>query len=126
MSADLLIEKYIAMRDKIAQMTRVHEDEVAPLKKAMIDIENHFLADLNRKGAQSFGTKAGVVFKSTVNSATIADKAAFHSYLLETNNWALADIRAAKTAIKEFVETKEELPPGINWRSEVKVRINRP
>lgn len=126
MSADVLIDRYIKLRDKIACMKKEHEAAVSPYKDAMDSIERHFMVQLKEKGAQSIGTKSGVVFMHTTNSATVADKEAFRNYLLASNEWALADIRAAKTAIKEFVEVREDLPPGINWRSESVVRVNRP
>lgn len=126
MSADQLIDRYIKLRDRVAELKKQHEAEVSPLKEAMERIERHFLSELNEKGANSFGTPTGVVFKSTVNSATVADKELFREYLIRTGEWGLADLRAAKTAVKEYVETKEDLPPGINWRSETVVRINRP
>lgn len=126
MSADQLIDRYIKMRDKITDLKKQCDADVAPIKAAMDRIERHFLNDLNEKGANSFGTPTGVVFKSTVNSATVADKELFREYLIRTGEWGLADIRAAKTAVKEYVESKEDLPPGLNWRSETVVRINRP
>lgn len=126
MSTDVLIEKYIQLRDKKAQMKQEFDSKVAPVDEAMAKIEAHMMKVLNEAGADRIGGATGVAFKSTVNSATVADKEMFRQFCLDKGLWELADIRASKTAIKDYIEQNEDLPPGINWRTETVVRINRP
>lgn len=126
MTTDVLIEKYIKLRDKKTQMKSEFDATLAPIEEAMAKIEAHMMTVLNELGSDRLGGSTGVAFKSTVNSATVADKELFRKFVQENELWELADIRAAKTAIKAYVDEKEDLPPGINWRTETVIRINRP
>lgn len=126
MSNDVLIEKYIQLRDRQKQLKAEFDEKVAPIDEAMKRIENHLMCVLNEQGADRIGCATGVAFKSTVTSATVADKDAFRRFILDNNAWELADIRAAKTAVKDFVEAHDDIPPGVNWRVETVLRVNRP
>jgi TP901 family phage tail tape measure protein len=94
--------------------------------EAMKKIEAHMMKVLDEAGADRIGGATGVAFKSTVNSATVADKEAFRQFVQESDRWELVDLRAAKTAVKEYIDEVADLPPGVNWRTETVVRINRP
>lgn len=125
MTTDVLIEKYIQLRDKKTQMKSEFDAKLAPIEEAMQKIEAHIMKTLNELGSDRIGGATGVAFKSTQNSATVADKELFRQFVLENDRWELADIRAAKTAIKEYIDENDDLPPGINWRSETVIRVNR-
>ena len=124
-TTDTLIEKYITLRDRKGVLKGEYDASVARIDEALDKLEAHFRKELDAQGAERIGTPAGVVFKSTVNSATVADKDVFREYLLKTGEWALADLRASKTAIKEFITANDDLPPGVNWRTETVIRVNR-
>lgn len=126
MTTDVLIEKYIKLRDKKAQMKTAYEASLAPVEEAMGKIEAYLMKVLDEQGANSISGSTGVAFKTTTTSATVADKELFRKFVVENEFWELADIRAAKSGIKEYVDEKEDLPPGINWYTETKVRVNRP
>lgn len=125
MTTDVLIEKYIQLRDKKTQMKSEFDAKLAPIEEAMQKIEAHLMKTLNELGSDRIGGATGVAFKSTQNSATVADKELFRQFVLANDRWELADIRAAKTAIKEYIDENDDLPPGINWRSETVIRVNR-
>lgn len=126
MSTDTLIEKYIALRDRKGVLKGEYDASVAKIDEALDKLEAHFRKELDAQGLEKMGSKTGVVFKSTVNSATVADKDVFREFLLKTGEWALADLRASKTAVKEFIAANDDLPPGVNWRTESVIRVNRP
>lgn len=126
MSTDVLIEKYIQLRDKKAALKAEFDGKVAPVDEAMARIEAHMMKVLTDLGSDRIGGATGVAFKSTVNSATVADKELFREFVRANDAWELADIRAQKTAIKDYIEQHDDLPPGINWRTETVIRINRP
>ncbi len=125
MSIDTLIAKYIQLRDKKAELKAAYDAKANAIQDAIDKLDNHFLKELSASGADRIGTPSGVVFKSTRNTANVADKELFREFLLKTGEWALADLRVAKTAVAEFIAENDDLPPGINWRSETVVRVNR-
>ena len=122
---DTLIEKYIKLRDKKAEMKAAFDASVADVDAYMKRCEQAIMAHLDKNGVDSVGTPNGTAFKSTTTSATVADKEAFLNYVRTTEAWPLMDVRASKTAIAEFVAETQDLPPGINWRAETVVRIRR-
>lgn len=125
MKLDLIVERYVLLRDKKAQMKADYEASVAEITVAMNRLESAILVTLNAQGAESFRTAHGTAYKSTSTSVTVADKSVFKDYLLDTGNWELADIRAGKTAIEQFRAANDDLPPGINWREAVSVGVRR-
>jgi hypothetical protein len=122
---DTLIEKYIKLRDKKAEMKASFDASVASVDAYMKKCEQAIMQHLDKNGVDSVGSASGTAFKSTTTSATVADKEAFLSFVRTNDAWPLMDVRASKTAVVEYVEAHDDLPPGINWRAETVVRIRR-
>lgn len=121
-----LIDRYIQIRDRKAQLKAKYDGEVEALDEGLKKIENVLLSKLNELGVDSFGKKeTGLAFKSTVTSATVADWDSFLGYIKENDAWHMLDHRANKTAVAEFRAANDDIPPGINWREETVVRVRR-
>lgn len=125
MQLDKIVERYVALRDRKAELKKAFEEQAATLTEAMDRLEAAILAHLNETGSESFRTSAGTAYKSVGTSITVADKAAFKDYLLETGQWELADIRAAKKNIEAFKAANDDLPPGLNWSQAITVGVRR-
>jgi hypothetical protein len=120
-----LIDRYVKLRDRKAAMKAEYDLSVAKIDEAMTKVENFILGHLNTNGIDSVGAPAGTAFKATMTSATVADRDAFMGYVRNNEAFNLLDVRANKTAVIEFREANNDLPPGINWREEAVVRIRR-
>jgi len=120
-----IVDRYIQMRDKKAELKAKFDAETAKLDEGMEKCERFMLNHMNNTGVESVGTKAGTVFKSKVTSATVADWDATLAFIRAEGMWNLLDKRVNKTAVVEFREQKDDLPPGINWREETVVRFRR-
>jgi hypothetical protein len=125
MDIEKLVEGYVKLRDKKAEVESRHKDELAPIRKLMADIENKMLQQMEQMNTTSLRTKAGTAYQTTRVSATVADRDIFRDYCAVNDAWELADIRAGKTAIRAMVEETGELPPGINWREDIGVNFKR-
>jgi hypothetical protein len=126
MKLNELVEKYIAIRDKKAEMKKQLEEKLKPLDNAMEQIEAVLLKTFDQLGTESVKSGAGTAYVTTRTSATVADKEAFRAFIqADENNWAMADVRAAKAAIEQYAEEHQDLPPGINWRQERVVNVRR-
>jgi hypothetical protein len=123
---DKLIEKYIALRDRKAEMKAAFDNSVAVIDAAMEKVENVILGKLNDSGGDSIATPAGTAFKQEMTSATVADRDTFLGHVIERQSWNLLDVRANKTAVSEFKTANGDVPPGVAWRAETVVRIRRP
>ncbi|MEM5400787.1 hypothetical protein [Paraburkholderia unamae] len=126
MKLNEVVDKYIALRDKKAQMNEELKEKLKPIDAAMEQIEAVLLQTFEKLGTDSCKTSGGTAYVSTRTSATVADKEAFKNFIMsDEENWAMADVRAAKKAIEQFVEENQDLPPGINWSEERVINVRR-
>ncbi len=122
---DDLVERYIQLRDRKAALEKDCKEKTAVLSEAMERCEKIFLAAMNEQGLESLPTKAGVPYKTTKTSATVADPAAYRQWVIDNNAWAALDVKANKTFVKEYKEEHQDLPPGINWFEQIAVNVRR-
>lgn len=125
MNYETLVEKYIALRDKKDGIKAEAAKQVAEIDALLDKVEARILEHLNSMGVESIRTKAGTAFKSTRNSATVADWDSLLAFVLQTENFQFLEHRVSKKAVEEFKAANEDLPPGVNWREEVTVQIRR-
>lgn len=117
---------YIQLRDKKAQMKSEFEASVAPLNEKMEKLEAKLLDVFNKTGMDSVKTEHGTAYTAVRTTASVADREAFMEFVKANEEWSLIEVRAAKTAIEQFRDNNDnELPPGINIRSERVVNIRR-
>lgn len=120
------VTMYIQLRDKKAQMKSDFEASVAPITEKMDKLEAKLLDVFNKTGMDSVKTEHGTAYTAVRTTASVADREAFMEFVKANEEWSLIEVRAAKTAIEQFRDNNDnELPPGINIRSERVVNIRR-
>jgi len=123
---DVLIKKYIALRDRRSERKRAFEVEDEGDKNAMGKIENDMLRRLNERGTDSSTVRGvGVAFKKTRSYCSVADWDIFFRYVQENQAWHMLTHAASKDAVSEFKEANNDLPPGLNWTETIAVNFNR-
>lgn len=125
MKIEELVEKYVALRDKKAQIKAKYDAEVAKVDDVLDRVEAALLKHFDSVGVESVSTKAGTAYKSTRNSATVGDWDSFLHFVQQQEAWNFLERRVSKTAVEEFRSANDDLPPGVNYRSEVVVNIRR-
>lgn len=127
MKLDELIEKYIKLRDKKSQLKKAYEEEAGKLDTVMDKMEAVILKTFDATGQDSAKTTSGTAYKSTRSSATVADRDAFIGWVLDdpTERAIFLENRVSKTAVEHYKAETEDLPPGVNWRSEVTIGVRR-
>lgn len=120
-----VIAKYVELRDKKAQLKAEYDMQVAPIEEKMLKIEGKLLEVLDQTGGKSLRTPHGTVYMSVRSYASVADREAFFNYVKQNEEWPLLESRANKTAVQEYRDLHQDLPPGINWREERIVNIRR-
>lgn len=117
---------YIQLRDKKAEMKSAFDASVAPINEKMDKLEAKLLDVFNKTGMDSIKTEHGTAYTAVRTTASVADREAFMDFVKANEEWSLIEVRAAKTAIEQFRDNNDnELPPGINIRSERVVNIRR-
>jgi hypothetical protein len=120
-----LLSKYIAVRDKKAQLEAAHKAKLAGLNAALEKAENLLLAWFNEHGMDSVGCDTGTAYRTTRTSATVEDRETFFEWVRANEAWHFLESRVAKTQVDEFVTEHQDLPPGIKYTSMVAVNVRR-
>ena len=120
-----LVAKYVELRDKKAEFKNEYEAKVAKLDEVLDKIESTLLKTFETTGMDSVKTEFGTAYTTERTTASVADKDAFMSFVKAREDWHLMEVRASKTAIQQYKDEHQDLPPGINWRSERVVNIRR-
>lgn len=121
-----VVGKYISLRDKKAAIKAEYEGKVAVIDETLTKIEAKLLEVFEQTGMESIKTEFGTAYRSVRSTASVADRDAFMEFVKEQQEWSLLEIRAAKAAVEQYKAANEDqLPPGINWRSEAVVNFRR-
>jgi hypothetical protein len=125
MKLDEVVKNYIALRDRKAAIKAEYDAKAAKIDDVLDKVEAKILEYFEQSGLESIRTDAGTAYKSTRNSATVGDWDSVLAHILETENYQLLEHRVSKKAVEEYRMANEDLPPGVNWRSEVTVNVRR-
>jgi thymidine phosphorylase len=124
-TVDKKIGQYVAMRDALKKMDERHVAERAPLLEVQSLLAGWLLQFLKDNASEAVKTKHGTVYATTKFTASIADPEAFMQHVIETEQFDLLDRRANATAVKDYVASHKQLPPGCNLNSHVSVGVRR-
>ncbi len=119
------IQQYVAIRDRLKEMDKAHDEAKKPFTEALTEISGHLQAFLNDSGSDSVKTKWGTCYKTTRYTASLADSQAFMDYVVSNERYELLDRKANSTAVRAFVEESGGLPPGCNLSALSTVGVRR-
>lgn len=120
-----LVDGYIKLRDRKAEMKAKHEQELAPVNSMMEQIETRLLSEMQKQGVESYRTAAGTAYTSTTTRANVADWDSLLGFVREHSLWQMLERRVSKSAVDEYVAAHQDLPPGVNYSTAVAVNIRR-
>lgn len=124
LSTEEMIAGYIRLRREIEAMNREHAERVAPLEAAKEKLSGLLLARLNDVGSDKLAIRGvGTVFKAREDRASLADSAAFKGWVIANQQWNMTEWRAAKVAIREYIEKGNAPPPGVNFSTRVVAQV---
>ena len=126
MSLDKRVGQYVALRDKIDEIKKKHEAELAPYKDVLNKLGALLLDELTTKGVDSMKTAGGTFYRRTVSSVSVEDGAEFRRHVLAEGAWNLADLRANKPGVEAYVSQEGVPPPGVKFSQFVDVGVRRP
>lgn len=125
MKLNEVVEKYILIRDRRSARKKEFDAADAHDKELQAKIESKLLQVFEQTGLDSCRTEFGTAYKSSRSSASVADKEVFMKFVRDSQAWPLLEVRAAKTAIEQYKDEHQELPPGVNWSEEVTINVRR-
>ena len=122
---DTMVEKFVQLRDKVAEIKKRQTDEMAPYNATMGTLEAWMLDALNATGTESARTKHGTVFKSTRTSTKVMDWTATLNFIREVGAWDLLEARVSKTAAEAIMTETQQPIPGLSVSRETTLNVRR-
>ena len=121
-----LLKIFIGLRDKRSKRKADYDADDADDKYKQNKIETEFLRRFNERGIDNVSSREfGTAYRSTRVSAVVSDWDAILDHVKENNAWELIERRVNKTAVKEFKEEHDDLPPGVSWNEAQVVNVRR-
>ena len=127
MKLDVIISKYIALRDKRDALSKKQKEDMAAIKAVMDRVEGVIMAAFHEAGVDSASCPAGTAFLSQRTSATVADRAQFLDWVMAdpAERGVFLESRVSSTAVEQYRDMCDDIPPGINYRRDTHLRIRR-
>jgi hypothetical protein len=125
MTPDIMVQKYVRLRDKVAGIKKRHQEELAPFNLAMDTLEGHLLGVLNKEKAENIKVPAGTFYRSTRTSVTVSEWSKTLNYIRQQELWELLEARVNKTAAEAIMDETKQPIPGVNVSRETTVQIRR-
>lgn len=125
MKIDEMVESYIALRDKKSALKNAFDAKIAGIDEMMRKLEALLLAHFNETGVDCVNTSVGSAFRDTKVQVSSADWETFLGFVRAHNAWDMLVRQPAKSAVLEWEEENATLPPGLNKRTEITVKIRR-
>lgn len=122
---DDVVDRYVKLRDKKAEMDAAHKLALEPINAAMDRCETYLLATLKGMGVESVRTSAGTAFTKTAVSVTVANWPALLDFIKTKNMWSMLKRDVTKSVVQEYREEHNDLPPGVSWSEARVVNIRR-
>lgn len=126
MSIDIIVERYVRLRDRKAELKKAYEKSVEDIDLGLTKLENYLLKQMQEQGAESIRTGSGTAYLSKKTSATVSDRDAFKDFLAgQDDPFVFIDLKANKSAVEEYSKEHQDVPPGINWTVINAVNVRR-
>ena len=121
-----IIDTYLSLRaDKEAVEAKAKE-KVSKIKEQMAKLEAYIKQRADEQGVDSFKTKVGTAFLTTVDFAQVADWDATLEFIKDNEAYDLLEKRVSKRAVRGYIEEQKEVPAGINYGTRIDVNVRRP
>ena len=124
-TVDMVIEKYVATRDLIAEKTKALNAELADLKALQEKREAWLMSEMNRVGASSMKTPHGTSYIKTMDSVSVADWETFFGWVQANAEFEFLTHAVSKTAVKQRLEDGQAPPPGGNFTTFKGIKVRR-
>ena len=123
---DDVVVAYIGLRDKKTAIAAKYKADTAALDQKMETMEGYLLQQMKKMGVTEFGVRGiGTAYSTQQTSATVGDWDAFIGYVRDQKLWNMLEHRCSKTAVVEYRNEHNELPPGVKYTVVDTVNVRR-
>lgn len=122
---DRAVEKYLALRDKLAAIKKQQAEANKPYVEAMDRLETILLDALNNANLNAMRAPAGTFFKTTETSVKVHEWSKTLAHIQEHELWELLEARVNKTAAQAIIEETRVPIPGVAVERLTVVQVRR-
>lgn len=126
LTVDKVIEAYITLRSQKEAINADVKDRLADLGEKMAKLEMWLQAKADETGVKSFKTDHGTAFLTTSDFASVADWDAVLEFVQQNAAFDMLTKGVSKTAVREYIDINNAVPPGVNFGTKVGISVRRP
>lgn len=115
MDFEKAVKKYIELRDLNAQITADADKAVAENKEKMEKLAAWLQLKAEESKLDKVPTKFGTVFWTVGARCSVSNGEAFFDFVKQQGAFELVEKRASKVAVRDWLETHKQLPPGVDY-----------
>jgi len=113
------VSNYVRLREHKKHADAEFKKSMERVNAAMAKLEGELMKDIKASGGDSLSGPSGTVYTSIKSNASIKDRNAFLTFVFQTKNLEVLDVRANKTIVRELNQAGTVVP-GVNY-TETKV-----
>jgi len=125
-TVDQVIATYMKLRDKKSQIEAETKEKVKQVKASMEKLEAWIKEKADQDGVTSFKTKHGTAFLTTTDFAGVENWDDVIEFIKINDAYDMLEKRVSKTAVRGYIKSKNEVPPGINYGTRLDVNVRKP
>lgn len=123
MDYDKAVKSYVGLREQIGEIEREADQRVRGLKDKMAKLDTWLQMQAAKDGLEKVSTRHGTVFWTVVDSCSVSNRTAFMEFIREREAWEMLETRAAKLAVREYIQTHNAIPPGVEYSTRKSINV---
>lgn len=120
-----IIKKFVELKRLHEQEEEKHKAKMAPIKEGMAKIEGYLMDYLDKSGQTQIKTPDATVFLKTNDYAQVADWDAVLQFIRTEEAYEFLEKRISKTAVREYIETHKQVPPGVSYGTKITLNMRK-
>lgn len=125
-TVDQVIAAYMKLREKKSQIEAETKEKVKQVKASMEKLEAWIKEKADQDGVTSFKTKHGTAFLTTTDFAGVENWDDVIEFIKINDAYDMLEKRVSKTAVRGYIKSNNEVPPGINYGTRLDVNVRKP
>lgn len=125
MDAQQLIEKFVQVRDKRAEIKQEYEAKDEKYRAAQEMIKRELLKHMESVNSTQLKGDAGTAYRNLVRRFGAADWNQVWGFIKENDRFDMLEKRLGQKAMADYLDETGEMPPGVNLHQEYDVTIRR-
>lgn len=126
LTADKIIEAYIKLRDKRAELKAAFDEQDRGLREKQDRLDAWLLETMDKLGVESIKAAAfGTAFIQVKKRSSCGDWSTFWNWVADHKRFDMLEKRVSQKPVADYLAETGELPPAINMQQERTVTVRR-